>query len=74
MAIREIALTVPEELYRQLEVTAAEMQRDAKAIILDALSAYLPPMPPELTAELAAWDALSDEAFWEFERNLEAIS
>ncbi len=37
-------------------------------------STYLPPMPPELTAELAAWDALSDEVFWEFEHHLEATA
>ncbi len=74
MATREIVLTMPEVLYLQLETVAVQMQRDAAAIILDAISTYLPPMPPELTAELATWDTLSDEAFWEFERHLEATA
>ncbi len=74
MTTREIILNMPERLYSQLEAAAMEMQRDTNAVILDALSAYVPSAAPDLNAELAAWDALSDEAFWDFERDLESSS
>lgn len=74
MVTREIVLALPEVLYLQLEAAAAETQRNAEEIVVDALSAYLPPLPPDLAAELAGWDTLSDEAFLDFERSLETAA
>jgi len=40
-------------------------------VFSNALRAYLPPLPPDLANEFAAWDAASDEARLTFERDLE---
>jgi len=69
-----MVLVLPEVLYLQLETAAAETQRNVEDVVLDALSAYLPPLPPDLAGELAGWDALSDEAFLDFERSLETAA
>ncbi len=74
MTTREVILNMPEGLYSQLEAAATQMQRDTNSVILDALSAYVPPLTPDLNAELAAWDTLSDEALWDFESDLKTSS
>ena len=40
-------------------------------VILDALMYYLPFADPELQAEFAGWDRLSDEALTDCEKSLE---
>ena len=41
-----------------------------QSVILDALTYYLPLADPDLEAEFAEWDRLSDEALGEFEKSL----
>ncbi len=71
METREITLTLPEDVYQELQAAAKATQRRTEAIVVDALRAYLPPLPPDLAEEFAAWDKLSDEALLEFEQRLE---
>jgi predicted transcriptional regulator len=68
--LRQITMTLPPDLEEQLEATAGSMHRSREAIIIDALRAHLPPLPPDLADEFAAWDAASDEAWLTFERDL----
>jgi predicted transcriptional regulator len=72
--LRRITMTLPPDLKEQLEATARSTHRPPEAIIIDALRAYLPPLPPDLADEFAAWDAASDEAWLTFERDLRAAS
>ena len=64
--LRQITMTLPPDLEEQLEATAGSTHRPPEAIIIDALRAYLPPLPPELANEFASWDAASDEAWLSF--------
>jgi predicted transcriptional regulator len=68
--MRQITMTLPPDLEEQLEATAGSTHRPPEAIIIDALRAYLSPLPPDLANEFAAWDAASDEALLAFERDL----
>ena len=68
--LRQITMTLPPDLEEQLEATVESTHRSLEAIIIDALRAYLPPLPPDLANEFAAWDAASDEAWLAFERDL----
>ena len=71
--LRQTTMTLPPDLEEQLEATAGSTHRSPEAIIIDALRAYLPPLPPDLANEFAAWDAASDEAWLTFERELNQI-
>jgi len=66
-------MTLPSDLEEQLEAAAGSTHRPPEAIIIDALRAYLPPLPTDLANEFAAWDAASDEAWLAFERELNQI-
>ena len=68
--LRQITMTLPPDLEERLEATVESTHRSLEAIIIDALRAYLPPLPPDLASEFAAWDAASDEALLAFERDL----
>ena len=61
--LRQITMTLPPDLEEQLEATAGSTHRPPEAIIIDALRAYLPPLPPDLANEFTAWDVASDEAW-----------
>jgi hypothetical protein len=66
MEAMEVKLRLPEQLYRRLEQMARLAQCDMKGFILLALEAVVPPLPdelsPELAADLARWALLDDEA------------
>jgi len=66
MEAMELKLRLPEQLYQRLERTARLAQCDVKEVILLALETAVPPLPdelpPELTADLARWAVLDDEA------------
>jgi hypothetical protein len=65
MQAMELRLRLPEKLYQRLERTARLAQCDVKDFILLALEAVVPPLPdelsPELAADLARWALLDDE-------------
>jgi len=60
---RQITMSLPPDLLKQLQDMASSTHRPPEAIVIDALQSYLPPLSPSLAGELAAWDALSDEAW-----------
>lgn len=68
--LRQITMTLPPDLEEQLGATAGTTHRPPEAIIIDALRAYLPPLPPDLADEFAAWDAASDEAWLTLEHEI----
>ena len=66
MQAMELKLRLPEQLYQRLEQAARLAQRDVRELILLVLETALPPLPdelsPELAADLARWALLDDEA------------
>lgn len=69
MAIRTITVTVPEDVYSQLEAQAHTTARTVDDLVTQSLAHVLPPeaeaeLPPSLRTELAAMAHLSDEALW----------
>ena len=66
MEAMEVKLQLPEQLYQRLEQIARLAQCDMKDFILLALEAVVPPLPDELSRDLAAdlarWAVYDDEA------------
>jgi hypothetical protein len=66
MQAMELKLRLPEQLYQRLEHAARLAQCDVKELILLVLETAAPPLPdelsPELAADLARWSLLDDEA------------
>ncbi len=69
MAARTITVTVPEDVYTQLEAQARTSARSIDDLVTQTLVHALPPqvegdLPPSVQAELQAMAQLSDEALW----------
>ncbi len=69
MAIRTITVTVPEDVYSQLEAQARTTARTVDDLVTQTLKHALPPqaeaeLPLSVQAELGAMAHLSDEALW----------
>ena len=69
MAARTITVTVPEDIYTQLEAQARISARSVDDLVTQTLVHILPPqvegdLPPSVQAELKAMAQLSDEALW----------
>jgi hypothetical protein len=66
MQAMELKLRLPEQLYQRLEQVARLAQCDVRELILLVLETAAPPLPdelsPELAADLARWALLDDEA------------
>jgi hypothetical protein len=66
MQAMELKLRLPEQLYQRLEQAARLAQCDVRKLILLVLETAAPPLPDELSPELAAdlprWALLDDEA------------
>lgn len=62
-----LILTVPDEIAQAAEAMARNSGVSAERLLLDALHARFPAVPPELQAEFAAWEQASDEDFARFE-------
>jgi hypothetical protein len=66
MEATEVKLRLPEKLYQRLEQAARLTQCDVRELILLVLETAAPPLPdelsPELAADLARWALLNDEA------------
>jgi hypothetical protein len=66
---RSITVTLPEDLYDQLEAQARTAARSVDEMVAQTLARSLPPspepdLPPAIQAELHAMEHLSDEALW----------
>jgi hypothetical protein len=69
MAARTITVTVPEDIYAQLEAQARTTARSVDDLVTQTLVRALPPqvegdLPPSVQVELQAMAQLSDEALW----------
>lgn len=66
MQAMELKLRLPEQLYQRLEQAARLAQCDVRELILLVLETAAPPLPdelsPELAADLARWAVFDDEA------------
>ena len=66
MQAMELKLRLPEQLYQRLEQAARLAQCDVRKLILLVLETAAPPLPdelsPELAADLARWALLDNEA------------
>jgi hypothetical protein len=66
---RRIPVSVPENLYQQLEAGARTAEQSVGDFVIRRLSRDLPPAPesdlsPDVRAELTAMEQLSDDALW----------
>ena len=73
MTTDTVAIQVPQSLYRRLERLARLTQRPLESLIVQALSANLPPLPDDLPAAqrdaLVALEGLSDGELWQVTRS-----
>jgi hypothetical protein len=72
--IRTITVTLPEDVYAQLEARAQTAARSVEDVVAETLTRSVPPapepnLPPTIQAELNAMDQLSDEALWAIARS-----
>ena len=71
---RSITVTLPEDLYDQLEAQARTAARSVDEMVAQTLARGLAPspepdLPPAVQAELQAMEQLSDEALWAIARS-----
>ncbi|HEY3227586.1 MAG TPA: hypothetical protein VGJ87_00110 [Roseiflexaceae bacterium] len=71
---RSITVTLPEDLYDQLEAQARTAARSVDEMVAQTLARSLPPspepdLPPAIQVELHAMEHLSDEALWAIARS-----
>jgi len=71
---RSITVTLPEDLYDQLEAQARTAARTVDEMVAQTLARSLPSspepdLPPAIQAELHAMEQLSDEALWAIARS-----
>lgn len=55
-----ITLEIPEEIAQAAERLARDSGTTPEQVLLGALKAYFPPIPPELQAEFDAWERASE--------------
>jgi plasmid stability protein len=72
--IRTITVTLPEDVYAQLEARAQTATGSVEDVVRETLTRSLPPAPepdlsPAIQAELKAMEHLSDEALWAIARS-----
>lgn len=75
MTARIITVTVPEDIYTQLETQARSSARSVDDLVAQTLARGLPPvaesdLPLSVQAELNAMEQLSDEALWAIARSM----
>ena len=74
MTVRTITVTLPEDVYTQLEARARSNARSVDDVVAQTLALGLPPsperdLPSSIQAELHAMVHLSDEALWAVARS-----
>jgi len=74
MAMQTVTLRLPESIYRQTKRAAENMKRPLEQVLVDTLSAVMPPsvddVPVELQEELMVLENLDDETLWETAKNV----
>ena len=73
MTGRTITVTVPEDVYTQLEAQARSSARSVDDVVAQTLTRGLPPapergLPAAIHAALSAMEHVSDEALWPLPR------
>lgn len=66
-----LTITIPDEIARSAEAIAEGSGRAPQDLLLETLRVHFPPVPPELAAELDAWNLASDEDSAKFEQPAE---
>lgn len=56
-----ITLTIPDEIAHAAQTMAGDCGATAERLLIDALRAHFPAVPPELRAEFDAWEQASNE-------------
>jgi len=56
-----LTLTIPDEIARAAQTMARDSGAAAERLLIEALRAHFPAVPPELRAELDAWEQASEE-------------
>ena len=56
-----LTITVPDEIARAVDALAKASGESPQALLIQALQAHFPPLPPELQEEFDAWERTSDE-------------
>ena len=56
-----MTLTIPEEIAQAAHALSQSTGIAPERLLLRALQAHFPPVPPELQAEFDAWELASDE-------------
>lgn len=73
MAVKDVVLPLPEDLYLRLEQTARATRQSLTDLLLHAVRTGSPPdwsqAPAEFQADLAALDRLDDTALWRVARS-----
>jgi len=73
MTVRDVVLSLPEDLYVRLEQTARATKQSLTDLLVRSVRAGSPPdwsqAPAEFQADLAALDRLGDEALWRIARS-----
>jgi len=74
MSVHAITLTLPDRLYRRLNIQARMVTRSIGEIVVQTLERSLPPpveddLPIAIQAELEAMSNLSGEALWQIARS-----
>lgn len=65
-----LQISVSPAVKARIERVARAKRTKPQNVVLAALTYYLPLADPNLEAEFAEWDRLSDEALTEFEKSL----
>lgn len=72
MAVRDVTLSLPEDLYVRLEQTALATSQSLTDMLVHAVRVGSPPdwsqSPAEFQADLAALDRLDDDTLWRIAR------
>lgn len=72
MTVKDIVLSLPEDLYLRLEQTARATKQPLTELLVHAIRAGSPPdwsqAPAEFQADLAALDRMDDAALWQIAR------
>lgn len=66
-----LTITVPDEIAQAARELAEAEGTSAESLLLAALRAHFPPVPPELQEEFDAWERASDEDMAKLDRLLD---
>lgn len=67
-----MTLTIPDEIAQAAQVLAQRGAASPEQLLLRALAAHFPPVPPALQDEMDAWERASDEDMARFDHENDA--